>query len=130
MQGYPIAGLQTAEITEQGGKLVHLDIEFLIGDVLTPFFFRVRNKMNGGLVSIFRQVPVNTVVADIELAADKPFPAGRIAGNGLSAVRSMRVTTALIAIWLKIKTRRPSILFLNPRKKKSNISPIRSFMSA
>ena len=35
---------------------------------------------------------------------------------------------AWIVIWPKIKTRPPSILFLNLKRKKSNISPIRSSM--
>jgi hypothetical protein len=36
--------------------------------------------MESCLVFVFGKVPVNAVVADIELAADKPFPEGGITG--------------------------------------------------
>ena len=48
--------------------------------MLDSLILRFRDKMDCRLVLIFFEVPVNTVVARIELAADKPFPAGRIAG--------------------------------------------------
>ena len=36
--------------------------------------------MDGRLVFIFSQMAINAVVTRIDLTADKPFPAGRIAG--------------------------------------------------
>jgi hypothetical protein len=85
MQGYPVAGFQAAEITQHCSSLIHPGIEFLIGDVLYALIFRVRHKMKCCLVLVLGQVPVKTVIADIELAAYKPFPERGVAGieNGV-----------------------------------------------
>ena len=48
--------------------------------MLDRIFFRVRHKMDCRLVLVLGKVSINAVVADIELAADKPFPARCIAG--------------------------------------------------
>ncbi|EKD40284.1 MAG: hypothetical protein ACD_75C00110G0002 [uncultured bacterium] len=69
----PVASLQTGGIPQKSGKLIDPDVEFLIGDVLYSFFFQLRNKVDGCFVSIFGQMPVDTVITGVQLAALEPF---------------------------------------------------------
>ena len=80
VKGDAVALLEPGEVPEQGGELVDPDVELLVGDRLQRLFLRLRNEVNGCLVLVFGQVPVNAVEAGVYLAADEPLPARGVAG--------------------------------------------------
>src|SRR5438128_1820491 len=80
MERYPIAGLDSAKVSEKGSELVHSYIKLLISYGLCSLILQLRHPDKGCLVSILLQVPVHAVVTRIQLSADKPLPERRVAG--------------------------------------------------
>ena len=78
MDGDAVTGLERREIAEHRGDLVDALVEFLVGDNRHGFAFGFGDEDQRGLVLVFREVPVDAVVADVEFAADEPFPEGRV----------------------------------------------------
>jgi len=50
MQGDAVTLLQTAEIAQQRGELVHPHPQLLVGNVLDKFGFRLGDEVDGGLL--------------------------------------------------------------------------------
>src|SRR5207302_9753767 len=61
-------------------RLVHPDIELLVGQRLVRLVLRLRDEDERGLVLVLREVPVHAVVARIEPAAHEPLPERRVTG--------------------------------------------------
>jgi len=80
VQSRAITGLQAAEIPQQGSEFTHSNIQLLIGDMLCRLALQFRYKMDGGLVLVLRQMPIDAVVAGIDPATDKPSPKRSITG--------------------------------------------------
>ena len=80
VEGDAVAGLGVADTAQQRRELVHLPIQLLVGDRLGGLRLRLGHPDERGLVRAGGQVPVDTVVAGVEPAADKPLPERRVAG--------------------------------------------------
>ena len=76
---HAVAGFQACEIAQQRSGFVHALVELLIGDDRIGFAFGLWNKNDGGFVFIFGEMPVDAVVAGVQLSAHEPFPERRIA---------------------------------------------------
>ena len=80
MNGHAVTRFETAKVLQQGSNLIHPDVQLLIGDNLMRFVFRFRDVDDRSLIFVLLEMPVDAVVAGIQLATDKPLPARRIAG--------------------------------------------------
>ena len=79
VQGHSVARLQSAEIAQQGCKLVDAHEKVLIGDVLDRLVLRLGHKMDRRLVLVLRKLAIHAVVARVDLATDEPTPERRMA---------------------------------------------------
>ena len=79
VQGDPVARLD-AEVAQHRGELVHPAVELLVGDHRVAGVLGLGHPDQRGLVPVPGQVPVDAVVAGVQLAADKPLPERRVAG--------------------------------------------------
>jgi hypothetical protein len=75
-----VSGLQAREVAQERGELVDADVELLVRHRDRAFFLELRNRDQRGLVLVLRQVAVDAVAGDVELAADEPLPERRLAG--------------------------------------------------
>jgi hypothetical protein len=80
MQGHTVAGLQPAELAQQGRELVDAYEEILVRDVLNRFVLGLWHEMDRRLVLVLGEVSIDAVVAGVDLAADEPAPEWRVAG--------------------------------------------------
>src|SRR5437660_470519 len=78
MKGHTVAGLGSAETSEQRGKLIDPDVEFLVRDCLGRFSFRLWYPEQCCLVAIGRQVTIDAIVTRVEPTADEPLPERRV----------------------------------------------------
>ncbi len=79
VQRNSVAFLQTAEVSQQRGDLIHAHGKFLVGDVLDSFLLRLGNEVDRGLVLVFSEMAIDAVVTGVDSAADEPSPERRIA---------------------------------------------------
>ena len=70
---HPVAGFQTRKITEKGSELVHPSVELVIGEGDRLVLLQFRDEDDGGLVAVELEMPVDAVVAGVELSADEPL---------------------------------------------------------
>ena len=75
-----VARLQPAEVAQNRRHFVDPDKQFLVRDSVNGLILRFRDKNERRLILVFRQVPVHTVVTNIEPATHKPFPERRVTG--------------------------------------------------
>src|SRR5208337_3639908 len=80
MDGDAIALLETGKALQHGGDFVDAAIELLVGDDDVVFFFGLRHEDQRGFIFVFGEMAIHAVVGDIQAAADKPFPEGRMVG--------------------------------------------------
>ncbi len=74
-----VAGLQPAEVAQHRRDLVHPRVQLLVGDRAERLVLRFGHEDERRLVLVLRQMPVDAVVAGVELPADEPFPERRLA---------------------------------------------------
>jgi len=74
VQRNSVAFLQTAEVSQQRGDLIHAHRKFLVGDVLDSFLLRLGNEVDRGLVLVFSEMAIDAVVTGVDSAADEPDP--------------------------------------------------------
>src|SRR6516164_5427020 len=80
MNGDAISALQATETTQQRREFIHSHIEFAVGDRYSRLGFRFGDKDERRFVLVLCEVPVDTVVGGVDLAADEPLPERRITG--------------------------------------------------
>ena len=80
VQRHPVAGLKARKVLEQRRELIHPDVKLLVSEGHIRFFLRLRHPDDGGLIPVVWEVTVDAVVAGIDPPADKPTPAGSVAG--------------------------------------------------
>src|SRR5262249_23510569 len=80
VNGDAISGFESAEVAEHRSGFVHADVELAIGNYLGRLVFWLRNENECGFVFVFGEMTINTVIRGVELAADEPFPEGRLRG--------------------------------------------------
>ena len=78
VKGYPVARLEAAEVAEQGGELVDPAVQLTVGDGLGQLTLGLGHPDQCRLIGPRLEMPVDTVVAGVEPATDKPFPEGRL----------------------------------------------------
>src|SRR5215468_237493 len=71
--------LQTAEVPQQRGNLVHAHVEFLIGDVLDGFVLGLGDEVDRSLVFVLGEMAIDAIMTRVDPAADEPPPERRIA---------------------------------------------------
>src|SRR5229473_6635813 len=79
VQRHSVAFLQTAEVSQQRGDLVHAYEEFLVSDVLGTLLLRFGNEVDRRLVLVLGEMAIDAVVTGVDSAADEPSPERRIA---------------------------------------------------
>ncbi len=80
VQRHAIAGLETGEITQHRRNFVDPRPKLLIGNRLVSLILGFRCEDQRRFIPVFGQMPVNTVVAGVELSAHEPLPERRVAG--------------------------------------------------
>jgi hypothetical protein len=76
---HAVALVETAEVSQQSGDLVHAHVELLVGHVLDGFVLRLGNEVNRRLVLVLGEMTIDAVITGVNPAADEPFPERRIA---------------------------------------------------
>src|SRR5262249_17950177 len=75
-----IARLQAGEVSKERGELIHPDKQILIGEMPDGLVLAFRDEMNSSFILVLLKVPVDAIVARVDLAADKPLPERRVTG--------------------------------------------------
>src|SRR5208337_4684179 len=79
VDGDPVPRLEAREVTQQRGKLVDADEQFLVGHSDGWLLLGLGHEDQGRLVAVLGQVPIDAVVAGVDLAPDEPLPARGVA---------------------------------------------------
>ena len=74
VQRHSVAFLQTAEVSQQRGDLVHAHEEFLVSDVLGSLLLRFRNEVDRRLVLVLGEMAIDAIITCVDPAADEPSP--------------------------------------------------------
>ncbi len=80
VQGDPVASLQPGEILQQGRELVDPAQQLAVADGDCLVVLKLGHPDNRGLVRVGLRVPVDAVIASVQLAAAEPLPERRVAG--------------------------------------------------
>src|SRR5271157_5478765 len=79
VDGDPVPRLEAREVTQQRGKLVDADEQILVGYSEGWLLLGLGHEDQGGLVAVLGEVPIDAVVAGVDLASDEPLPARGVA---------------------------------------------------